>query len=188
MICTRQILDRAIPLARQGQTMCVDLRSYRAVDNMLWSWLCSLLTLFRLGKQEKAQSCILIVYLNGAGQNSHDKPLTLFVPSVTMCQHCSCDVVARLTRLFSHPCMFHMLFCMFHVLFYLKRQVRLTGFSDWQAARMCLFDFCFLVLNNIPSSAHVFLAFMAESACKVKKSLWLGLTLLSKPLKNMTRW
>ena len=41
---------------------------------------------------------------------------------------------------------------------------------------MCLFDSCFPVLNNIPSSAHVFLAFMAESACKVKKSLWLGLT------------
>ena len=59
------------------------------------------------------------------------------LPSVTMCQHCSCCVVARLARPFSRPCVFLVLFCVFNVLFHSKHRPRLTGYIDWQAARMC---------------------------------------------------
>ena len=80
-------------------------------------------SLFRLEKQEKGNSSTLL----GAPCTRMALAITAmisaslcFLPSVTMCQHCLRCVVARLARLFSCPCIFHVLFCMFHVLFYSK--------------------------------------------------------------------
>ena len=48
-------------------------------------------------------------------------------------QHCSHCLVDQLARPFSHPCMFHMLV-------FSKRQMQLTGYSDRQTVRACLFQ------------------------------------------------
>ena len=85
-----------------------------------------------MGKKQFLCTSHGIVHPNGTGQNGNDKPLYFFfLPSVTMCQHCSLCVVDRLARAF-------ILSLRVHVLFHSKRRALLTSYSDWQAPLTCL--------------------------------------------------